>query len=458
MSNLIRPRLLDHYDLSARQEELSFAVPFLHEDIPLYIDPFLMWKSPSHQDQSLHASIIDAFNHIGSLRQKDSSQAIESLIVASECDEVGLGSSSTRQGKRIGKPQAQSILELFDKLPHFSQRGCNHIEEVQFYTDGIGKDRISDLSCSFIKSFLIDYTIDESEKIGIPLTKIEVPNIYSMRDRSFLFNQEAFLPINPQNGRPLILVPKRWLRYVPWINYEDYFKSYCPQDEIFHAAEPLERVKVLTYNRDNYGVIDNYIAAKEREAADCQNDPLFLQIPILSAKRELTRIKKLPTGNADGVDKEYEHIIERLLPTLLYPHLDFAEAQSRTESGVSIRDLIFYNNREQAFLKEIYDDYSSRQITFELKNVKDVEREHIDQLSRYLSPGLGHFGVIVTRNELSKARLRQVIDLWSAHRKAIIVLSDEDISMMVQVYESKQRLPLEVLIKKYVEFRRECPT
>ena len=81
-----------------------------------------------------------------------------------------------------------------------------------------------------------------------------------------------------------------------------------------------------------------------------------------------------------------------------YPQLDFAQSQARTDSGVSIRDLIFYNTRSTAFLGEMLDDYGARQITFELKNVKSIAREHVDQLNRYLADELGRFGVFVTRN------------------------------------------------------------
>jgi hypothetical protein len=62
----------------------------------------LLWRSPSQQDQALHTSLINAFNHLGQLVAKGEEQrAIANLITASECDEVGLGSSATRHGKRI---------------------------------------------------------------------------------------------------------------------------------------------------------------------------------------------------------------------------------------------------------------------------------------------------------------------------------------------------------------------
>jgi len=152
MREVLRPRLIDYYGITATQAALSFAIPFLDEDIPLYHDPFLLWRSPSQQDQSLHEGLLNAFNHIGSLAKSGNKHnAIEILIRASECDEVGFGNSRTRVGKRIGARQAEEIVSLFERLPHYSTLGCRHIEEIQLYVDGISKDRISDLALQLSK-------------------------------------------------------------------------------------------------------------------------------------------------------------------------------------------------------------------------------------------------------------------------------------------------------------------
>lgn len=265
------------------------------------------------------------------------------------------------------------------------------------------------------------------------------------------------LPVNPENGSPIIFVPKRWLRFAPWISYDEYFEKHCPQDEISHKPEELTRVKVLNYNRQNYGVIDQYIQLKERTADDCAHDPLFSQIPITSAKRVFAEIKKLPTGKTNGADVKYEKLVGRLLPSLFYPSLDFAQEQARTDDGVSIRDLIFYNTRSTPLLQELMDDYGSRQITFEMKNVAAIERTHIDQINRYLTDELGKFGVFVTRKPLKRAEFQRTVNLWGGQRKAVITLTDADLERMVEVFDSKQRAPLDILNMKYREFQRACP-
>ena len=455
---LIRPRLTDYFGISRAQVELDFAIPFLDEDIPLYVDPFLLWKSPSQQDQALHTVVINSFNNLNRLlRQGNQEEARKILITASECFEVGLGHSKKRRGNRIGVATADQILTLFSQIEYYGQHGFSHFEEIQLYVKDISKDRVSDICCSFIKSFLIDFTIDACNAVGIPTQDAKIDAVYDYRNNRFEDGKTAKLPVNPQNGQPIVLVPKRWLRYGPWLDFDEYFRSYCPRDDIFNPNEPVDRVRVLNYNRDHYGVVRAYVEAKERQQADCHNDPLFTQIPIQSAKRKFAEIRSLPTGKTDRADKRFEDLQVQLLASLLYPQLDFAAEQSRTDSGALIRDLIFYNNRKIPFLDEIHTDYGSRQLVFELKNVAEISRDHINQLNRYLDSGLGKFGVFVTRNQLTRAMERNLVDLWSGQRRCIIVLTDEDVDLMVNVFDSRQREPIEVLQRSYVNFRRSCP-
>jgi hypothetical protein len=456
---LVRPRLTDHYGLSLAQAEVDFAIPFLDEDLPLYVDPFLLWRSPSQQDNALHTALLISFNHQGGLASSGKEElAVQNLITASECDEVGLGVSANRKGKRIGSATALEVLRLFRQLEAYNQRGFTHIEEIQLFVDGISRDRISDIACSFLKSFLVDYTIEHCIKLEIPRIKLRLPALYEYREQRFVSNAIVELPLNPLTGGPILFVPKRWLRHIPWINFDDYFSSACPKDDVVNAQGSDERVQVLLYNRANYGVVESYIRAKERTAEDCRSDPLFTQIPVISARRKLREIKRLPTGTDDRAYAKYEAASAQLLASLLYPQLDFAAMQVRSDSGVTIRDLIFYNNRTVDFLQEILSDYNSRQLVIEMKNVQEIGSEHINQLNRYLSNEFGGFGVLLTRNNLTRAMLRNTIDLWSGQRRCIIALTDADLELMVEVFDSKQRMPIDVLKRAYVEFRRACPS
>jgi hypothetical protein len=456
---LIRPRLNDFYNLPFTQEEVDFAIPFLDEDIPLFVDPFLLWKSRSMQDNSLHTLLLNSFNYLGKLTLEGrEEEAVTALVRSSECREVGLGMSKSRRGVRISPETAGDVILLFKNIPQVRMAGFAHVEEIQLLVDNISRDRISDFACSFLKSFLIDYTIAQAIKHEIPRQKVTVLDVYDFQRRSF-YDEEVSVPYNPETSDPILLVPKHWLRHLPWINFEDYARDFFPEKVDDRLEQDSgRRGAVLTYNRHHYDAVRAFVETKERTQDDCHNDPLFRPIPVLSARRKLGTIIKLPSGITAKADRTYEDSVSQLMASLLYPDLDFATEQSRVDSGVLIRDLIFYNNRSLDFLTDIYNDFGARQIVMELKNVAKVERDHINQLNRYLGEHLGKFGVLVTRNPLPKNLVKNTIDLWAGQRKCIIALTDEDLKTMVSVYETKQRKPVEVLKRAYIEFIRACPS
>lgn len=453
---IIRPRLNDYHNLPFTQEEVDFAIPFLDEDIPLYLDPFLLWKSPSQQDNSLHTTIISSFNYLGKQFLNDPDTAIHNLKEISECDEVGLGTSVTKHGKKIGGKMASGILSTFKDIPQVHKHGYSHFEELQLLIENFSKDRISDISCNFIKSFLIDYTIQQCEKYKIPMVSSEI-ELFDIKKYEII-REKTTLPVTPKQSEPILLIPKRWLRFSPWINLEDYFTNYISTSNKILEGKQISRIEILEFNRKNYDQVQTYIRSKQLVQKDCKNDPLFTQIPILSSKRKLNSILKLPTGKTDNADLEFENFLCPLLASMFYPELDFAQTQSRTDNGVLIRDLIFYNNTSHKLLSEIYEKYNSRQLVFELKNVKELNNTHVNQLNRYLSNEFGNFGIIFTRNKAPKNVYKNTISLWSGQRKVILILDDEDLKIMCQVYENKQRKPIDVINKKYVEFMRACPS
>ena len=323
---IIRPRLNDYHNLLFAQEDVDFAIPFLDEDIPFYLDPFLLWKSPSQMDNGLHSTITNSFNFLGRLYLKNEKKATEILKDLSECDEVGLGNSKTKQGKKIGDKFANLILSSFKNIPQIQEHGFTHFEVLQLLIEDFSKDRVSDISCNFIKSFLIDYTIQQSEKYSIPRESVDIQ--YFDAKKYKIISEKIPLPISPITKVPILLTPKRWLRFVPWINFDDYFTNYISTSQKLLQGESISRVEILEYNRKNYDQVQTYIKRKQLEQKNCKNDPLFTQIPILSSKRKKNTILRLPTGKTDNADKEYENNLCPLLASMLYPELDFAQPQS----------------------------------------------------------------------------------------------------------------------------------
>ena len=446
---IIRPRLSDYYNIPLLQGEVDFAIPFMDEDIPLYVDHFLIWKSPSQMDNMLHVGIMHSFNSLGQMFLNGQIEhAVNNLIYLSECDEVGLGTSKTRKGRPISRETAIGILELYKNIPQIGQYGLRHLGQIQLLVDNIAKDRICDISCSLIKSFLIDYTIDQCKRYKIPMRMTKTSWYDSKKNN--IITEKVELPINEESKQTIILVPKRWLRFTPWLNYDDYFEHYLIKNIKDEYDGINNRIEVLKFNRNNFDLIEQYISLKEREYEKCESDPLFSKIPVNSANRKVYDIKKLPTGKVGNADKKNEELMGKVMTSLLYPYLDFAAEQSRIESGTQIRDLIFYNNISTDFLADIYRTYDCKQIVVELKNVKEIEREHINQLNRYMSEHFGRFGIIFTRNKPSKQMIQNTIDLWSGQRRCILIMDDSDLELMRSCNENGQRMPIEVIKKKYI--------
>jgi hypothetical protein len=69
---------------------------------------------------------------------------------------------------------------------------------------------------------------------------------------------------------------------------------------------------------------------------------------------------------------------------------------------------------------------------------------------------MGRYGVLLARTPPRRNVLRNIIDLHSSKRAAIICLDDSDIELMVQLLDSGRR-PIEAIRKKHVEFTRLLP-
>ena len=93
--------------------------------------------------------------------------------------------------------------------------------------------------------------------------------------------------------------------------------------------------------------------------------------------------------------------------------------------------------------------HNAVQVVFEVKNVRSLRGEHINQMASYLGPG-GDFGIIVSRTPPSREILARTVRVLRNFDKVILVLSDEDIGAMVNLRERKED-PSETIKLKYLD-------
>jgi hypothetical protein len=458
-NGLFNPRLSDVFGLVIRQDQVDFVVPHLREDLPLAVDPFLLWKSDRAEYQELHRVLLGFVEQVRAHALAGRIGAAHRLLAeVREPVELGLGyATGTKRGSAIGPMLSAAIIDTFRQVPQLQDTGLDHLEILALLVPKVAEDRISDLTASVIKRWLAGFTTDRCRELGIPVQRYRL--IGWDGDQLDWRPFEAQLPYNPTEGSPILLAPLDLLRRLPWINYADYYKStysrlVLPAARLGRSAPKQE---VLAFNRAHYEVIRGYVRSREEQADDCKPDPLFVPLRLDTLKRKASQLHSLPTGRADNADKQFEALAFDLLTSLLYPELDLAGSQVRTISGAHIRDIIFHNDGKAPWLLDLRDLYKARQVVIELKNVPALETEQVNQLYRYLDGReMGSFGMLLARNPPPRNVQRNIIDLYSSKRVAVVCLDDSDVELMVQLLDSGRR-PVEAFRKKYVEFTRRLP-
>ncbi|MFI5397680.1 MAG: hypothetical protein ACHQ9S_19255 [Candidatus Binatia bacterium] len=155
-------------------------------DLPLFIDPFLLFNSKKPQYQRLHDEII---RYLRFLRDKAAAEHLDPGLMAAwyhfpEVKQTWLGfSESSNRGHGLGAKFAASLHQNLHKIFHnFGNeqitRG-SHLEKLCLVKDGVGRDNISDFTTNLIRCFLAEYTqrfasnhIDPSLRKRIHLTKV----------------------------------------------------------------------------------------------------------------------------------------------------------------------------------------------------------------------------------------------------------------------------------------------
>ena len=239
---LANPRLIDVFGVDFRQEDVDFAIPRLHSDIPLYVDPFLLWISSNPTYRALHEQIIGFFRLVSECVRTDHPEAaVELLAGCEELRSMGLGyASGSRRGSNIGPKLIASIVRTHCAIPQLRDGRIRHIEELQLVVPNFAEDRLSDTATSILKPFFLEYTAQQCQRYKIPVRNTRFGSVYDSSRSLWIPMPELALPYNPVDDSPVLFVPLDMLRRLPWINYNDYYRSsFSPR-----VLEPKRRQRV----------------------------------------------------------------------------------------------------------------------------------------------------------------------------------------------------------------------
>ncbi len=240
------------------------------------------------------------------------------------------------------------------------------------------------------------------------------------------------LPVDPDSDEPVLLVPRRVLRRLPWINYEDFrahhLLSFLPP-AIRRKRLPKQRVVELT-QRD-LSLVDRYVDAKEasrEEAAPIDLDERDKELVKRDVEEFEAELASIPTGTANA--HRYEKAVLRLLNMALEPDLIDGRPQQRTYEGTQVRDLIFVNDSDHRFWDFVRHQHGSLFVTFEMKNKSQLTSADLNQLHAYLGDSTGYLGFIVSRAGFRDSDFQRAIALYNRRSPHSVILSLSDAEMI----------------------------
>jgi len=215
------------------EEYGAFNISLIN-DVPLFIDPFLLFNSKDAKYQELHDDII---NYLRFLRRKSVSQGINTGLLRAwytfkEVKQTWLGfSESGNKGSGLGMKFAKSLnRNLYTLFPDFGREQItkgSHLEKLCLIGEGVGRDNISDFTTNLIKEFLLEYSQEFATKYLKDKYKREV-NVGKVR---FNYGTESWerdvFTLPYYDGDFILLTPKDILtRDDTWINKTDIIRDF----------------------------------------------------------------------------------------------------------------------------------------------------------------------------------------------------------------------------------------
>ncbi len=162
----------DYFDVSPQilAKAGAFNVSLII-DLPLFIDPFLLFNSRKPTYRKLHDDMI---GYLRFLRDKSLAGTIDdgllrAWFIFSEVRQTWLGFSLVgNKGSGLGMNFARALNKnLHTVFSIFGQEQItkgSHLEKLCLINEGVGRDNISDFTTNLIKEFLLIYTQDFARK------------------------------------------------------------------------------------------------------------------------------------------------------------------------------------------------------------------------------------------------------------------------------------------------------
>ncbi len=206
----------------------------LVSDLPLFIDPFLVFDSDKPEYQQLHKDVV---RYVSFVRNKVvagnvTSNQEQEWLHFSEIPNNWLGYSvGSNAGRGLGRTFAKgAAIGLRGPLKDFGEENYSrgsHFERLFLFSKGSGKDALSDFITNLCHEFLLNFT----QQFALRHLTPEQCKVFDVRRVSFNYEKERWghkkftLPVF--KSQYVLLTPVDLLtQSVPWINRMDLFAKF----------------------------------------------------------------------------------------------------------------------------------------------------------------------------------------------------------------------------------------
>lgn len=300
-------------DPAVLEEYGTFDVSIV-SDLPLFIDPFLLFNSDKPDYQALHEQIL---KYLCFLRDKAAPDLDPGLIKSwyrfKEVKQNWLGFTVLGNGgSGLGGKFATSLHKsLGSILTNFGSEQItvsSHLEKLALIQPGVGRDNISDFATNLIKDYLLDYTQTfakthlASEKVG---TFVVTRAVFNYDTESW----ETREYILPRLGDDFVLLTPTDIltRDDTWISQADMIRSF---DRLPFAVPDEElRAQVNNYFRRRLG---KKPTAKDRAAAAHSTIRQFPELIDYYIKTKEDSGDEAVATSTEKVDDAYRVLVNQL--------------------------------------------------------------------------------------------------------------------------------------------------
>lgn len=361
----VRPKAIERYG--------AFDISLV-SDLPLFVDPFLIFNSRRPKYRKLHRGIV---RYLKFLYKKARTQTLTPALIGSwyrfpEIEENWLGFAETgNQGRGLGSKFAKALHANLGLL----FRGLNegritkgvHLEKLCLISDRVGKDNISDFTNNLIHGFLLRYTSDFAKQhIDKPLRRIVAVRKVRFNYKTETWESGEFdLPIH--NGRHVLLTPRDLLtKEDTWINKTDLYEDFDRVPESIPNDQLRQQVNNFFMNLLPRRRKKRRIKKSERQAAiaaTIRQFPELIDYFIRDKENRGAQAKRLSHERVETSNQLYVQQIRELI-SILRQHTQFYVEEPNSYDAA---------RRRAMYLKDVVENNGGYRV-FYVKG-KPIQRE-----------------------------------------------------------------------------------